>query len=275
MSEQPAMGVVAGFHPVPHDSACPYCTGAKARPDWHFVDGAWCISLRDREDRAALAASEFHRSGLCGLVEFYRPVRPADGTPPREAIWHSHKAVMGRALEAGCERALIFEDDVRFSSVRALNKRLHRAILRLPEGWNGLFLGHWPVSGWFTGWGVMKVRSGLAHAFIANRPLLQLIYSHDVVDTRLKYTPLFGKGIDSALGSLDHMYALFPMVALQRDVASDNLSASVTRMGLRRRWHDKLRYRIWVIQKLPRVGEAACALLSPLHWVRARLRGPR
>lgn len=275
MSEQPATGVEAVFHSIPGDPACPYCTGEKARPDWSFVDGVWCISLQDREDRARLAAGEFHRLGLCGRVEFYRPGRPGAGVPPREAIWRSHKAVMRKALESSCARALIFEDDVKFSSIGPVETRLRRAIDRLPEGWNGLFLGHWPISGWFTGWGVMKVRSGLAHAFIANRPLLQLIDSHDVLDPRLKYTSLFGKGIDSALGSLDHMYALFPMAALQRDIASDNLSATVTRSGLPRRWNDKLRYRVWLIQKMPRAGEVFCALLSPLHWLRTRIRPPR
>lgn len=218
-----------------------------------------------------MAAAEFHRAGLCGLVEFYRPSRPGPEVAPREAIWASHKAVVRRALERNLQTALIFEDDVTFRIADPAS-RIVRAVTKLPEGWNGLFLGHWPIAGWFTGWGVMEVNSGLAHAWLANRPLLDLLDSHEVCDPRLRYTAEFGKGIDSALGSLNRMFALFPMIALQRETESDNLSATHTRSGHPRRWNDKLRYRIWVIQRLPRYAEWACALLSPFHWLRARFR---
>lgn len=259
------------FELMPPDPACPYCRGEKPRPDWSFAGGVWCISLQERADRASLAVEEFHRVGLCGRLEFYRPSRPGPEIPPREAIWASHKAVVRRALEQGCQTVLIFEDDAVFR-VADPAPRIARSLAKLPPDWNGLFLGHWPISGWFTGWGVMEVKSGLAHAWLANRPLLELLDSHAICDPRLRYTSIFGKGIDSALGSLERMFAIFPMIAVQREIESDNLSASHTRSGVPRRWGDKLRYRIWVIQRLPRYAEIVCALLSPVHWLWSRVR---
>jgi hypothetical protein len=146
---------------------------------------------------------------------------------------------------------------------------------RLPPDAYGLFLGHWPVSGWFTGWGVMKVKSGLAHALIANRSLLELLDRHEPVDPRLSYNPVLGKGIDAVIGSLDGMFAMFPMVAVQRPIESDNLSARTTGAGRPRKWNDKLRYRIFLIQRMPRAAEIFCALASSLHWLRDRMRAKR
>lgn len=85
--------------------------------------------------------------GLCGIVTFYRPTRPVDGTAPRVAIWQSHKAVVRDALGKGCEQAFIFEDEVVFTPSRLKPQRIAKAMSRLPPDAYGLFLGHWPVSG--------------------------------------------------------------------------------------------------------------------------------
>ena len=67
----------AVWHPCPTDPACPHCGGAApgtaAALDWSFLDAAYCISLKIRDDRAAQAAAEFHKVGLCQRVLFYRP----------------------------------------------------------------------------------------------------------------------------------------------------------------------------------------------------------
>ncbi len=54
------------FHRCPVDPGCPYCGDTKAKErapayDWSFIDGAYCISLQSRPDRAADAAAELHR----------------------------------------------------------------------------------------------------------------------------------------------------------------------------------------------------------------------
>lgn len=192
---------------------------------------------------------------------------------PRAAIWASHKAVAQHAIGKGCRRALIFEDDVRFPKPRKLHARASAAIKRLPDPWMGFYLGHLPLEGRLIAWGVMSVHSLLAHAYVANRGLLEWLDRHEPCDPAIPiHCWMTAREIDGAYAGLDGMYALFPMAAFQRPSESDNIRAKVTRSGVPRRWNDFLRYRNWIVQRLPRYTQFACLALSPLHWLRARLR---
>ena len=161
---------VPSFHPCPPDPGCPHCGPAAASgsdaPDWSFVDAAYCISLRSRPDRAARAAAELHRVGLCRTVVFHRPAKHP--TRPKIGIWEAHRAVGLEALARGQRTVLVLEDDVRFApwvgprTVRAVG----RALAGLPPGWAIFFLGHWPLRAWFVRRNVLRSASGGAHALV-------------------------------------------------------------------------------------------------------------
>jgi hypothetical protein len=55
------------YHPCPPYPSCPHCNGpidqTGAALEWPFLDAAYCISLKTRDDRAAQAAAEFHKVG--------------------------------------------------------------------------------------------------------------------------------------------------------------------------------------------------------------------
>jgi hypothetical protein len=170
------------YHPCPADPSCPHCNGAPAAGgglDWSFLDAAYCISLKTREDRGAQAAAEFHRVGLCRSVTFYRP----DKHPRNGFIgsWMSHRDVAMHALARGCERTLICEDDVLFTRrIRPATLRaIDRALRALPADWTIFFLGrHWPLGAYFVRHNVLRTSLGCSHAYIASSRLLRWLRDH-------------------------------------------------------------------------------------------------
>ena len=76
------------FHACPVSPTCPYCLSPELPTsiDWSPIEAAYCISLREREDRARAAEAQFHRVGLCRKVVFYRPAiapRPVPVSGPK------------------------------------------------------------------------------------------------------------------------------------------------------------------------------------------------
>lgn len=257
------------YHACPSSPECPHCQN-RAADEWNFLDAVYCISLKEREDRAENAAQELHRTGLCRKAIFYRPSRPARGMIS-VAIWESHKAVTRHALAHGYRNALILEDDVTFPTPQKLAARTRRAFQVLPPGWGGLFLGHWPVDGFFVSPSLMKVHSGCAHAYLASAALLRQITDSAPPPKGETCHPIVGRGIDGMLACRDDMYAIFPMLALQAPFTSDNVSLHLSRAGKKRPVTDIFRYRALVIIHGMRAAELLCVLLSPFHWVRSRL----
>src|SRR5689334_22550815 len=227
------------FHPCPPDPACPHCgtaaTPGADRPDWSFVDGAYCISLRSRPDRAASAAAEFHRVGLCWKVVFYRPAKHP--TRPKIGIWEAHRRV---ALEG------------------------------LPPDWTIFFLGHWPLRAWFVRRNVLRSSSGGAHAYVASPRLLAWLRDHPFGTA--PFVRLAGTGIDAAYAALPGAYALFPMLATQSGIVSDHL-ADGTKRKLKKPEHlfSRWRHRERLLSGLARPNELAVAALSPLCYALDRL----
>jgi len=260
------MAEKGGTPNLPSGSALATCEPLSVR--WPFVDAVYCISLRERPERTQSAADRLHALGLCGRTTFHRPTKPATG-PTGVAIWESHRAAARHALACGARTALILEDDFVIARPRSAESRTNAAFQRLPPGWNALFLGHWPLSGYFTAPGLLKTRSGCAHAYILNRPLLEWLDAFPIPDRMLH--PLVGKGIDAAYASFDGMYALFPMIAVQSGSPSDCINARFYRSGRPRPLTNKFRYRDFVIHRCMRPAEWLCAILSPLHWTCERL----
>ena len=196
---------VPAYHPCPPDPSCPYCNGSIGKTgealDWSFLDAAYCISLKTRDDRVAEASAQFHKVGLCQHVIFYRPERhPEKGFA---GSWESHRIVGMDALERGCARTLIFEDDVVFG--RRVRPRTLRTIARaldgLPPDWTIFFLGHWPLSAYFVGRSVLRTSSACSHAYIASPRLLQWLRDHPWGSPDVPKSRLAGKGVE--LGVLE------------------------------------------------------------------------
>lgn len=134
----------------------------------------------------------------------------------------------------------------------------------MPRGWLALYLGHSPLQGYFVARGVMRASSSTAHAYIANKPLLDWFAATEPMDP---YAPvrsrLIGRGIDAAFARLPGMYALFPMKIAQRRVEEIRHDDHVGP----RAWWDPQRYRLVSIVGGMRLRQWVAAALSPLHWV--------
>ncbi|BCX19143.1 MAG: hypothetical protein KatS3mg117_2825 [Geminicoccaceae bacterium] len=226
------------FHPCPLDPNCPHCCAPPGTPDpWSFVDRAYCISLADRPDRAARAAAELHRVGLCRRVLFYRP----DRHPTRviEGIWESHRAVARHAREAGAQRALILEDDVTFArwvGPRTLAK-VAATMRELPPDWTIFFLGHWPLEARFVTPRLLRTSSACAHAYVASPRLLAWLAVNPFSKDERERARIAGGGIDASYARLPGAYAFFPMLATQAALGSDHMAEKKRTKPIRKLKH--------------------------------------
>src|SRR5580700_10609598 len=131
------------FEPLAALPGCAYCAESPAPQNLPDVaDAVYCISVQEEDERTQRAAEHFHAIGLCRHVTFYRPRR---GRHVEAAVWASHRDVARHALASGQQRVLVLEDDVQFTqSFGRIARRAARAIEKLPRGWWGFYLGHWP-----------------------------------------------------------------------------------------------------------------------------------
>lgn len=119
-----------------------------------LADQAWCICLADRDDRLRESAEQFHLSGLCLLVRYYRCVKPTDEeceekniqSRGRYGCWDSHHSVaMFGVLDPRTKRMLVFEDDLQFHldvlSPKTLQTLIHDVKHHLPDDWDVYKLG--------------------------------------------------------------------------------------------------------------------------------------
>jgi hypothetical protein len=256
------------FHACPRSASCPHCASPEksALFDWSQVDTAYCISLQEREDRARSAAAEFHRVGLCRKVVFYRP--PRHQTKPIAGIWESHRRVLSHALMQGNRSALVFEDDVVFArwfGPRS-NRCLNKAIQQLPDGWNLMYLGHWPLRMRFISLHLVVTSSACTHAYLASNRLMRILASRPYIHQAS--IPRVGRGIDAVFAKLPDAYAFFPMVATQSTSPSDHVRPRARRR-IRRAHHIVIRTRAreWLISKFMRPAEIVQALAAVIALV--------
>ena len=279
-----ASGLDADFHALPTLRGCPHCgeesLGSPVeRFDWSFLDRVYCISLRQREDRARDAARELHRVGLCGNAVFYRP---AKDRVAKRGCWESHRAIAVHARAHGLQRVLIVEDDVLFASSvsPASVPQVGAALASLPADWMGFYLGHWALWAYPLRRHVLRCSSLCTHAYVASERLLAWLCETPFEQrNRIPRRRIGGNGIDSAFAALPAMYAFSPLLAVQRMVPNDHMRAP--------------RIRVWPPRKLlldlfvrSRVREHAMAyamgsnekvvlgltlLLLPGFWVSHRL----
>jgi len=181
------------------------------------------------------------------------------------AVWESHRALARHALANGHRTALMLEDDVLFRAPWVeLAPRLGRAISALPSEWRALYLGHLPLQAYFVRPNVLRVRSGCTHAYVASPRLLMWL---DETLPLAAEVPVWriGKCIDCALPNLPGMYAMFPMVALQRFLGDYRVDTRFDRHGRPRSWRDLDSWRYYFIFRGALMAEAAAVVLSPFH----------
>jgi hypothetical protein len=239
------------------------------------VDDTWGRSLpisplstasrcKNSRIRTAKAAAQFHALGLCREVLFYRPVRRRDA---ERAIWDSHRAVAQDAIAKGFARILVLEDDVLFIRPRETVVRRTTAALRaLPSTWWGLYLGHVPIQAYFLRLNLLRVRSGCTHAYIANAPLLAWLASTPPMSAEVAMSHWIGPSIDAAMSSLPEMYAMFPMIAVQRYLGESGADTRFEDQRQRSTFLDVGRWRYFFIYGAgARFAEAMAALFSRVH----------
>lgn len=264
----------ADFTPCAPDLSCPHCNSLPHSTvealDWSFLDAVYCISLKTRPDRFALASAEFHKVGLCQRVIFHRP----DKHPQRGIIgsWEAHRKVGLQALERGFQRTLICEDDVLFTRAvkPATLRSIQQALNILPENWMIFFLGHWPLSAYFIRYNVLRTASACSHAYIASPRLLHWLRDHPWNSPDVKLSRIAGKGVDSAYAKLPDTYALFPMLAIQRVISSDNMNNKLREKSKRTKLKHlvtRSAHREVYLSKLMRPFEIIIAMLSPVFFL--------
>lgn len=211
---------------IPKHISKPDETEPEVSFDWSFLDSVTCICLKDRADRFRDSSQEFHRMGLCTRVWYYRPDRPTleeygewqrNHPGVRLSIggygcWRSHQAVNSDALENGCERMLVLEDDAFFlptatpQAVGYLQKDLETS-----EDWDYWYLGWFPFAGLplQANFNVWRVRSVCTVAYIS---------SHRGMRKLSKADP--DQSVDFWMMNNSVQYASFPKLVWQRDSPS-------------------------------------------------------
>ncbi|MGO9331559.1 MAG: hypothetical protein ACLQJ0_26095, partial [Steroidobacteraceae bacterium] len=187
------------------------------------------------------------------------------GKNATRAIWDSHRALARHALAKGCKCAFILEDDVLFRQPWSkLAPSIARAIAALPSDWWCLYVGHFPLQGYFVRPNILRVRSGCAHAYIAGPRLLAWLVDTKPCAAEVAVCRL-GNALDGAMANLPAMYAMFPMVVLQRFLGDYRVSTQSNQYGRPRSWYDVERWRYYFIFRGARIAEAVAVILSPFH----------
>jgi len=253
----------AYFESIARDNNCDYCSGRRAvAPLPPPLDAVYCISLQEQQNRTQLVSEHFHKIGLCQHVTFYRPVRGKGSL----GIWASHRALAQHAVASGCRSALFLEDDIVFRrDWNVAAPKIGRALAELPEDWWGFYLGHLPWQAYFVRPNILRVRSTCTHAYIANARLLDWLTKTEPLDASVPVWERCRGSLDGALSSFPGMYALFPMVTVQRFLGDHRVSPYLDDRGRRRRWNDPERWRYYFIFHGAPVLQAVAVALSPYH----------
>ena len=216
------------FIPCPKSSSCIYCQNKSSYPyDYSFVESAFCINLSERKDKFKQACKQFHKVGLCQIVEFFvtdrltnkqikqqhkcDPLKIDKGTV---GCYDSHRKVIKKALKRGSNNCLVFEDDVYFARPSSIHKYIYR-YNKLPKDWDIYYMGHFPRVGYPIYDGLYRTFSTDAHAYMMNHNAMK----------KLAKTPYGKWGLNCGI-DIYHMlkckcYTVYPMSAHQKNTDSD------------------------------------------------------
>jgi hypothetical protein len=132
-------------------------------------------------------------------------------------------------------------------------RRITAALRALPSTWWGLYLGHVPIQVYFLRLNLLRVRSGCTHAYIANAPLLAWLASTPPMSAEVAMWHWIGPSIDAAMSNLPEMYAMFPMIAVQRCLGESGADTRFEDQRQRSTFLDVGRWRYFFIY-----GAGAC-----------------
>lgn len=179
------------------------------------IDGVFCISLHERQDRRELLLQEFAGSGL--NIEFMQVQR--DSHNPERGCFDSHIKCARTALERQWQRVLILEDDATLVTFQPTQVQQINAFLssRDPELF---YLGANLGRVWLT-WnrGIARVRTKGTHAYILSSQGCQRLLEH---------APYDGIAIDKVFSKHFKAYMSFPMLSQQQpeEVAPSDVLAA-------------------------------------------------
>ena len=74
-----------------------------------------------------------------------------------------------------------------------------------------------------------------------------------------------GVAIDAAMSNLPSMYAVVPMMVLQKYFGDHRIDSKFSVGGQRRKWTDVDRWRDWGIYRGALLAEAMAIIFSPFH----------
>jgi glycosyl transferase family 25 len=166
------------------------------------VDAVFCISLTERADRREELEAELAPLGL--NIEFYLAER--DNGNPERGCFTSHQACAAMALERGCRRVLMLEDDARLEQY---NPRQTAAINRFLRFRNPelFYLGGIVGRMWRIPWPhVVRCRLAATHAYILSAKGCR----------RLSAIPYVDQPIDSIFAKRFKAYGAFPLLLEQQ-----------------------------------------------------------
>jgi hypothetical protein len=195
--------------------------GKDPRSCWDYFDRLYCASLKEREDRRTSALKEFSKIGLADRVEFVIVERHPYNI--EQGVYETHMLCLRKGLEAGARNIVVFEDDIEFDRFDPERLRSCTEFLGQHPEWKAFFLGALICSSRKTANPcVRKVGyQSLAHAYALNRHYAET----------LAYEPWQGIVNDTLFRPLkDDVYAIYPMCAVQKNFASDNVYPTLARI---------------------------------------------
>lgn len=177
------------------------------------IDGALCISLKNRQDRREILKKEFRESRL--LIEFI--IVEPDLENPERGCFDSHIKCARLAIKRGYRNVLILEDDATLLafSPRKISRMNDFIEERSPQL---LYLGATLGKLWLT-WtiGIARIRAKGSFAYIL---------SADGCKQLLSYAPYTGTQIDKVFSKNFKAYGAFPFICQHQPegIAKSNIS---------------------------------------------------
>ncbi|WP_446436105.1 glycosyltransferase family 25 protein [Pseudomonas sp. 1152_12] len=192
------------------------------------MDGVFCISLEEREDRRTLLRKEFADTRL--NIEFY--IAKKD-TNPERGCFSSHQACAALALERGYKNVLILEDDatlvgVKNSAIRRIN---HFLSSRQPDLF---YLGVTLGTMWLTwSFNITRCRAKGTHAYILSNSACKKLLAFEYSD--LPIDRLYSKSFKA--------YCAFPMICQQQpeEINPSDISSGATHSFWANNWRRQYR----------------------------------
>ncbi|MEH6638457.1 MAG: hypothetical protein V7717_04190 [Porticoccaceae bacterium] len=169
------------------------------------VDKAFCLSLREAENRRAYLKSEFEK--INQDVEFILNDRSHN---PQKAISKSHQDLCRMASENNWETVLIFEDDVRFYDFNPIQIAQINFFLDQNKTWDMFYLGGILGKMWKTeSDGITRIRCAGTHSYIVHKRAFERVLEIDYEKTE--------KAVDSVYKKKFKLYSPYPLMTRQED----------------------------------------------------------